>query len=323
MALPFNLNPEMLAAVSQGLLSGRTGSEQLGNAMTGALQARQGMQQRNKTVEFLAQSPEISQMVEAGVLSPQDGLKAYLAQQAETRKAQAPNRKFQTLTDGTYGFADETAGTFTPMGRAAKANDYKPTSLMMELEAAGLQPGSPEYQRAILEANKPKGMMLESDGQGGFRMVQGSNIDGMPSLNVEQGKNTGFLLRAQDSDKIITKFEDEGTSTWNKAMSGLPGGLGNHAISSEAQQLGQAKRDFINAVLRQESGAVISPEEFANAEQQYFPQPGDGPEVIAQKRANRENAIAGFRIRSGPGSGVADRAQQPQGGVVDYTDYFK
>lgn len=121
MALPFNLNPEMLSAISQGLLSGRTGSEQLGNAMTGALQAKQGMQQRNKTLEFLAQSPEISQMVEAGVLSPQDGLKAFLTQQAETRKAQLPNRKFQTLPDGTYGFADENAGTFTPMGKAPKA----------------------------------------------------------------------------------------------------------------------------------------------------------------------------------------------------------
>lgn len=323
--MAFNLNPEMLAAISQGLLSGQTGSQQLGNAMTGALQARQGMQQRNKTMEFLAQSPQISQMVQSGVLSPQEGLKYMFEEQAATRKAQTPNRKFQTLPDGTYGWADETAGTFTPLGRAAKeADGNKPTSLMIELEAAGLQPGTPEYQRAIMESKKPKGMMIESDGQGGFRMVQGSGIEGSPNLNVEQGKNTGFLLRAQDSNRKITQFENEGTSTWNKAMSSLPGGIGNHAISSEAQQLGQAKRDFINAVLRQESGAVISPEEFANAEQQYFPQPGDGPEVIAQKRANRENAIAGFRIRSGPGSAVADREQQPKSpGVVDYTDYFK
>lgn len=314
----------MLGAFGRGLASGNTVSDQISGGFTAIADQRREQGVRNKTLEFLqTQSPEIADAIGKGLLTPADGVKLHFAQVAETRKAQMPNRKFQTLADGTYGFADESAGTFTPMGRAAKANDYKPTSLMMELEAAGLQPGSPEYQRAILDANKPKGMTVESDGQGGFRMVQGAAIDGMPSLNVEQGKNTGFLLRAQDSNRKITQFENEGTSTWNKAMGALPGGLGNHAISSEAQQLGQAKRDFINAVLRQESGAVISPEEFANAEQQYFPQPGDGPEVIAQKRANRENAIAGFRIRSGPGSGVADRAQQPQGGVVDYTDYFK
>jgi hypothetical protein len=158
MALPFNLNPEMLSAISQGLLSGRTGSEQLGNAMTGALQAKQGMQQRNKTLEFLAQSPEISQMVEAGVLSPQDGLKAFLTQQAETRKAQMPNRKFQTLADGTYGFADENAGTFTPMGKATKPNDAANTYAEREAAAAryGLTPDSPAYQSFVLSGKMPR-----------------------------------------------------------------------------------------------------------------------------------------------------------------------
>lgn len=70
---------------------------------------------------------------------------------------------------------------------------------------------------------------------------------------------------------------------------------------------------------------MISPEEFANAEQQYFPQPGDWPEVIAQKRKNRENAIAGFKIRSGPGAASVEQMQgqqDQQGGVVDYRQYF-
>jgi len=158
MALPFNLNPEMLAAVSQGLLSGQTGSQQLGNAMSGALQARQGAQQRNKTMEFLAQSPEISQMVQAGVLSPQDGLKAYLQQQEETRKAQLPNRKFQTLADGTYGFADENAGTFTPMGRATKASDASQTYAEREAAAAryGMTPDNPAYQSYVLSGKMPR-----------------------------------------------------------------------------------------------------------------------------------------------------------------------
>ena len=42
-----------------------------------------------------------------------------------------------------------------------------------------------------------------------------------------------------------------------------------------------------------------SDQEFGNAEQQYFPQPGDSQEVIAQKRANRENAVKGFEIGAG------------------------
>ena len=53
----------------------------------------------------------------------------------------------------------------------------------------------------------------------------------------------------------------------------------------------QAQRNFINAVLRRESGAVISESEFANARRQYFPQPGDGPEVLANKARNRQVVI--------------------------------
>lgn len=69
----------------------------------------------------------------------------------------------------------------------------------------------------------------------------------------------------------------------------------------------QAQRNFVNAVLRRESGAVISDEEFANAAQQYFPQPGDSPAVVAQKAQNRMTAIAGVRRASGPGG-----QEQPQ-----------
>ena len=182
------------------------------------------------------------------------------------------------------------------------------TALMKELEAAGLKPGTPAYQEAILSNNRPKGMMIESDGQGGFRMVQGADVSGGANLNVEQGKNTGFLIRAQDANKSITELENQGTSGLNKLAGNTPV-VGNFMVGDDAQRFSQAKRDFINAVLRQESGAVISPEEFANAEQQYFPQPGDGTAVIEQKRRNRDNAIKGFRIRSGPGAQAVDDMQ--------------
>jgi hypothetical protein len=100
---------------------------------------------------------------------------------------------------------------------------------------------------------------------------------------------------------------------------------GNYAKSDDAQKFDQAKRNFINAVLRRESGAVISPEEFANANQQYFPQPGDGADVVAQKKKNREDAITGFEISSGP---AADRVremdgQQPKTAPIPAEEYFK
>jgi hypothetical protein len=49
----------------------------------------------------------------------------------------------------------------------------------------------------------------------------------------------------------------------------------------------QAEQNFINAVLRRESGAAIAPSEYVNAAKQYFPQPGDTKAVLEQKRLNR------------------------------------
>ena len=132
-------------------------------------------------------------------------------------------------------------------------------------------------------------------------------------LTEAEGKATGFLYRMENSDKILSELEAEGSSLWNKTAGQIPV-LGNYMVSEGAQKFDQAKRDFINSILRRESGAVISPEEFANAEVQYFPQPGDGPEVVAQKRKNRLIAIEGVRASAGAGGGTTsgvDSGSQP------------
>lgn len=109
----------------------------------------------------------------------------------------------------------------------------------------------------------------------------------------EQGDSYGFAKRIvrdmpilQDQTKI-----DAGMSTWNRAISNVPFGYGNQWAGKDYQQITQAQRDFINAVLRRESGAAISPQEFENAALQYFPQPGDDPETIQQKLANQRTQL--------------------------------
>jgi hypothetical protein len=92
-------------------------------------------------------------------------------------------------------------------------------------------------------------------------------------------------------------------------------------LSSNQQAVEQAQRNFVNAVLRQESGAVISDAEFENAKKQYFPQPGDDKKVIEQKRANRKAAIVGFkRIAGKAWEGVEDQISQITGGPPEGVD---
>lgn len=69
--------------------------------------------------------------------------------------------------------------------------------------------------------------------------------------------------------------------------------------SKTMQKYMQASRNMINAVLRRESGAVISPTEFAEARQQYLPQPGDTDEVLAMKRQNRALNFSNYRKGAG------------------------
>lgn len=77
------------------------------------------------------------------------------------------------------------------------------------------------------------------------------------------------MAEAEDSIKAIEKaYATSGTPS-EFLQSNLPSFL----QSAERQKFEQAKRNFVNAVLRNESGAVIADSEFKNADKQYFPQP--------------------------------------------------
>lgn len=119
------------------------------------------------------------------------------------------------------------------------------------------------------------------------------------SMTESEAKNSGFADRMYQSDPIIDETTDASTNMWERTKANVPF-VGNYLKSDEYQSAEQAQRDFINSILRRESGAVISPSEFENASKQYFPHPGDSKDVIAQKKANREAAIKGIERSAGP-----------------------
>lgn len=172
---------------------------------------------------------------------------------------------------------------------------------------------------------KPSYQTLE-DASGNKRLIRinplgGAIEDVTPKSLGGEGPNPfamgGKMTEAQSKDALYTSrmINAEGilrdpavvnaALSSKEAMKGafankVPFGLATNVASPEYQKYDQAKRDFINAVLRRESGAVISPSEFENAEKQYFPVPNDSPERIKQKQANREEAIRGIGAGAGP-----------------------
>lgn len=117
-------------------------------------------------------------------------------------------------------------------------------------------------------------------------------------MNESESKAAGFADRALISNKIISGVESSGLDPYQEAVSKIPF-VGNYVISGDKQSLNQAQRDFINAILRRESGAVIADSEFDNARKQYFPVPGDTAETLAQKAQNRKEAARGIARSAG------------------------
>ncbi|MCV3734986.1 hypothetical protein OCK02_02125 [Rhizobium sp. TRM96647] len=124
-----------------------------------------------------------------------------------------------------------------------------------------------------------------------------------PKVTLDERKAMGFADRMNSSGSIINDREKAGLGTWDQFVRGnpwIPDVAENWMVSEDFQKFDQARRDFVNAQLRRESGAVISDEEFDNANKQYFPQPGDTPEVLQQKRANRQVVIDSMGRDAGP-----------------------
>jgi len=135
-------------------------------------------------------------------------------------------------------------------------------------------------------------------------MVQGAAGGGAPTPlagpakapTEDQAKAAGYANRMLQANAVLEKLNFEPSRAGN-IIAAIPGA--NPILSTQRQQVEQAQRNFINAVLRRESGATIQPHEFESAAKQYFPQVGDKPEVLEQKRQNRALAIEGLQQSAG------------------------
>jgi hypothetical protein len=132
-----------------------------------------------------------------------------------------------------------------------------------------------------------------------------TNVDATVAANPQnkpatQAQETvaGYASRLTQSNQIINDLSSK-IANKNPLAYAAGGMLPSFLQGAERQQYDQATRNFVNAVLRQESGAAISPTEFDSAQKQYFPQPGDSAQVIAQKSANRDLVTRNFINASG------------------------
>ena len=158
-------------------------------------------------------------------------------------------------------------------------------------------------------------------------------------LNDSQSKALLFGSRMQEANKILAELEGKGVDKpgaikrtvegtlglvpfAGDSLANAGGSLTNWTQSGGQQQVEQAQRDFVNAVLRRESGAAISPGEFDSAKRQYFPQIGDSESVKAQKARNRELATRGMlaEVPQEKRNSISGNPEQPKPGSTLHFD---
>jgi hypothetical protein len=128
-------------------------------------------------------------------------------------------------------------------------------------------------------------------------------------LTAAQQTALSYAQRVNDSNAIIDEVGGQFTGVGSYLGQYAPNAL----KSADRQKFEQAQRNFINAVLRRESGAAIAESEFDSARKQYFPQPGDSIDVLEQKKMNRERTLENLLREGGQNIAVVNQSKDPLG----------
>jgi hypothetical protein len=232
---------------------------------------------------------------------------------------------------------DSGGGMFGGNSVEAQALNYLvQTGQIDETTAANVAAGKPITDPAtgqlmfvtpqqIMQAAQASGMGQQQGGQPTTGQI-GTPLTGPKppeaKFNQEQGNAATFADRIANSIPVIEKFGEAGTGLIDTMASKVPG-VGNYLISDEFRQLDQAKRDFINAALRRESGATIGEHEIEEANRQYFPQPNDDPGTLELKRRNRQTVLNGMIRSAGPNYKPASPQQGAGQGTTSTNVPFK
>lgn len=252
-----------------------------GVAPTAVMPAVAGNPQEALARALMAQSPQAQRLVNPLL--------------EQTMPKQIPEQiKFKMAVDGGY------KGTFNDfINQMSEADKARIAIDKQRLGLEGARFGL-EQQKLAQELNAPKLTETQSNATAfGMRAKESNAL--LNQLEKSGTKNTGVVRSAVSGTLGMTPFIGEKLEQGAaSAMNVLPTFLGG---PNEAQQsTDQARRNFVTAILRKESGAAISPSEFDNEARKYFPQPGDSNLVVKQKQDARELAIKALEVQAGPGA---------------------
>jgi hypothetical protein len=195
--------------------------------------------------------------------------------------------KMQTLEGGNGRKVDivETGpGKFDVLPDQRPAQPMTPESPLGKLMA--------DRDAALLANNQKDAASIQSmiDGE----VKKAAEGAGAKALTDAQSNSLSFSLRLMQNEDLMKKNQYDTTALFNGSWTP------ERFKDQELKAYNAAKKNWIAASLRRQSGATITPTEYKEWDEQYFPQPGDGAEVIAQKAEMRAQETKAMVATIGP-----------------------
>lgn len=139
---------------------------------------------------------------------------------------------------------------------------------------------------------------------------------GDEKLTEGQSKDINYYRRAYAANQDLDNFETALTQ-YTDNFAGNFGGVGRLFQDADYQVADRAAKEFLAMILRKDTGAAVTSEEFAMYAPMYIPQPGDKPERLAAKRKARQQFLAGMEMGSGTAAPLYPKARKEISAMSD------
>lgn len=244
--------------------------------------------QRGQTYEFFQQNaPEYAAMIDAG-LPVQTAWSEYV-------KSRGGGERQGLMNAGDGMIYDPNSDEWlTAPNRAAR-----PPQIETFYDETSGQPYNAQWNAEtgswdrVGGVKAPSGMSITTNPDGTVSVTQGPAGGG--KMTEQNSKDMVYAKRAAGALPIIDKMGDALTSA-GEAVGGSVPAVGNYLKSPEYQQAEQAGKEFLQAILRKDTGAAITAQEVNEYGTVYLPRPGDSQQVLAQKKESRRRALEALAL---------------------------
>ena len=149
---------------------------------------------------------------------------------------------------------------------------------------------------------------------GAFQTAQAGDVDlpyGDTKMTGDQSKAIAYYRRGYGANQALNDPKmAEALTQYTDTFAKNFGGVGRMFQDADFQVADRAAQEFLAAILRKDTGAAITNQEFELYGPMYLPQPGDKPELLKAKQKAREEALIAIEMGLGTAAPLAGMARQ-------------